>query len=145
MSTYSKHFHYVIIIYAGKYPTGPILEKIEYKDMTWDIRMKYSWYLRYRSALAQVQHPRSYIESRSFSSEIKGKDELVMLRKAESTARGQVTKIINQMRKAKKHWNMLWPIEEDPLYLKAWEKLRNKRSNYLTAKEKLISKLNSEL
>lgn len=122
-TTYTKVFWVKIIVKTDQGPNGDVIQKLYWKDLPYQTRLKFDWYFKYRAALAQVQNPKAFVDFAHGSEQ--GSVELARIQKRNQliSARAQVTKIQNALDKFVQNWNSLFPIEEDADYKKALGKL----------------------
>lgn len=94
---------------------------------------KWRWYFRYRCALLQVQYPKRYAEFVSFNFEYQPPINEIRKRliDRQRSAKAKVTEFANKIELAKKHWNQLFPIEEDDLYKRAMGKVESKKKEVI--------------
>lgn len=94
----------------------------------YELYCKWQWYFRYRQALLQVQHPKRYVELVPFKYPyVPPKDQLIKrLQDKLRAAKSNHTQLTNKINLAKDHWNQLFPIEDDPDYIWAMEKVNQK-------------------
>ncbi len=121
--------HWVIIELSDKLGR-PVLQRYSWKGLRFDLRLKYDWYFKYRAALLQVKYPKKYIEVRWGSEPAVGKTLKQMLKCQLSSKQGQVTKFQNRLNNVIKHWDQLFPIEDDPIYIKCLNKLNRLKLEY---------------
>ncbi len=116
--------HFFIITVYRKYPNEEPVEFLHWKNLRFDLRVKYDWYFKYRAALLQVKYPKYLVET-SWGHEIPEEKYLAQLRKNKIRARkAKITEIRNKIAQAEKEWNGLFPIKDDPIYIKACIKLK---------------------
>ena len=137
MSTNENLFYYKIEVYNGSHPGTGIKTRLIWKDLPWEVRIKWTWYYEYRAALLKVENPRSKVVENWGSYKKEGKSRIEFLKTKVSSAKGQVTKILNLLEKAESSWNELFPIYEDPIYQKALIKLNDKVEKLIEAKLEL--------
>lgn len=90
---------------------------------------KWKWYFRYRCALLQVQYPKRFVELVPFNFEYQLPADQIRKRLTDRqrSAKAKITEFTNKIELAKKHWNKLFPIEDDDLYQRAMAKVEVKR------------------
>lgn len=101
-----------------------IIEFISWSGLKWNLRLKYDWYFKYRAALFQVKYPKFEIQTFWGNEPATGK---TLEEIAQSKIRGRkavLTKNKNLLIKAKKNWNSLFPIEDDPDFKRAVNKIK---------------------
>ena len=86
---------------------------------------KWRWYFKYREALYKVQNPKHYTEFHQFDYEyVPSKVEnQIRLNNKIKGKKAAITKLENAMENEKKHWDKLFPLEDEPMWKKATEKL----------------------
>lgn len=114
--------HWVLIkVYDRR--GGNLLQLMRWDDMRFETRNKWDWYFRYRAALAQVQHPRAYVEFAWGHGEPTAHTKVQMELNRISAKRRKITEYRNKLTKAEANWNSLFPIQEDQLYQRAVHKI----------------------
>ena len=103
---------------------------LSWEDLPFPIRMKYDWYFKYRAALLQVENPRADIQIFSWKSHAQGRSEKNILAGRIRAKKAKITEYRNKLAKAEKAWTDLFPITEDPLYIKALAKVKRLESEY---------------
>ena len=99
------------------------VESLSWQSLSFDLRMKYDWYFKYRAALLQVKYPRLKVEF-TFGSEAPKEEDLKrILEKKIRSKKAKITKYENKLKRAEETWNSLFPIEEDEIYLRAKTKI----------------------
>lgn len=90
-----------------------------------NVFLRWQWYFRYRTALLQIQHPKKYVELRTFNYDyVPAAEERKKRLKDKITARKRkITQYKNSLAKAEENWNELFPIGEYLLYQKAVAKI----------------------
>ena len=136
-------FYHKIEVYAGEhYGYDKIYFRL-WKDLPWSLMCKYKWYFEYRAALLKVNYPKYKVDHTWGKYEKKGKSRMQHFNTKYAAAKGQVTKLENQIAKAELSWNKLFPIKDDPIYNKYLKKLSDKKSELL-AIEKDIENLKNK-
>lgn len=101
-----------------------IVEFLSWSGLRFDLRMKYDWYFKYRAALVQVKYPKFQVDVFWGNEPAQGKT-LEQIQQGRIRAKkGKVNEIKNKLEKARLNWCSLFPIEDDPTYQRAIEKLR---------------------
>jgi hypothetical protein len=115
-----QNFYFVIKVLDKK------REQIIFKKwdkMTFELRMRWDWYFKYRAALFQVQNPRC--EVLIYWGNIPNeKTDYEILKNKIKAKKAKITEYNNKLKKSEEHWNMIFPIQEDELYKKAVEKIK---------------------
>lgn len=124
----NDRLHWVVITAHTKFGNGNLIEVIEWRNMWWHMRQKWSWYFTYRAALLQVKHPRAYVEMKWGNSPAEGNQLLTSMRNRAIRKRGQITNMENRIALARKHWCSLFPIEDDDTFKKVSAKLERIRA-----------------
>lgn len=101
-----------------------IVEFLSWSGLRWELRLKYDWYFKYRSALLQVKYPK--FEVQTFWGHVPANDKtLEEVRQSKIRAKkSKITEYKNKLEKAKANWSSLFPIEDDIFYKKAVEKIK---------------------
>ena len=115
-------------------------------SLFWDglpffVRIKYDWYFRYRAALLQVQNPKLEVVVFWGNEPAVGKPLSDILRNKIIRKKGKITEYENKLRLAAKHWNSLFPIEEDDTYIKYCQKLERLKAELTEIQQELKNKL----
>ena len=128
----------ILLHRTGSYSYDPKLMGY-WTDLRFELALKYKQYFRYRAALVQVQNPRLYVELVFFDFDYIPKHEEIkkrLLNKLKD-AKARRTRWNNEVAQYKAHWSSLFPIEDDPSYIKALSKIQ--------AKEKSIIDLENQI
>ena len=97
METTYTRVHWVKIRAAEKQGDCDNKIVLTWKQLPFELRMKYDWYFKYRAALLQVQNPKWYVVL-TFGSEAPNMTNEEHLRKNRlSSLRGQLTKTVNSI------------------------------------------------
>jgi hypothetical protein len=119
---------YVKIVFSESGQQAP--QKCVYyrNEMTIDFFHRWKWYFKYREALLRVKHPRSYIELYHGPYEYELPENIYRekIKNQYLSDKRQLTKFTNKLNQVIKHWNQLFPIEEDP----HWSKVNDKMNYY---------------
>jgi hypothetical protein len=102
----------------------PLLELIEWKNLPFEVLCKWKWYFKYRAALLQVKYPKHIIDYRWGSQQPEGVVAENLKANKIRSKRAKITEVKNKMELAKKHWNFLFPIEDDQDWKRAISKLK---------------------
>ena len=94
-----------------------IIHTLLWFDLPYNLRLKWDWYFSYRAALFQVQFPRFDVQL--IYSRYQAKDTSLkrLLNNQLINKKGKLTHYQNQIKLAQLHWNSLFPISDDPLYI----------------------------
>ena len=120
-------FYHRIQVHEGEHWGYDIIESLIWKELPWALMCKYKWYFEYRAALLKVKYPKYKVNHDWGKYKKDGKSKLQHLKAKESAAKGQVTKMKNQIEKAEKNWNKLFPIKDNIIYQKNLKKLDEKQ------------------
>jgi hypothetical protein len=123
--------HYYIIKVFTKHGNGELVELIEWRELRWELRLKYDWYFKYRAALAQVKYPKYYIDTIWGHENAKGIQLEQIIENKKRAKKAKLTSLKNKLRIAKEEWNSLFPIEEDQLYKLAVDKISRMENEFL--------------
>jgi hypothetical protein len=99
-----------------------------YTGLRWELRLKYSWFFRYRAALLQVQNPKRYVEVNYFQYKHEGAEE-ARLRRLKNKLRAAKSKHTQWNKKLNlylRHSMSMWP-ESDPMFQKAEKRVQEKK------------------
>lgn len=121
-----KVLHFYVKIRQGK--LRALAETVYYRtDMSFEFAMRWRWYFEYRAARFRVEKPRYFtdLEIGSFEPDPRAVHQVLAerLKRRITNKKARITGIQNQMRKGKKEWAFLYPIEQDPPYVKAAAKV----------------------
>ena len=125
------------VIHGYEQRGNGVSEAVKWEGLRWELRQKYDWYFKYRAALMQVQHPKWDIDMHWGNEPAVGKTLIQIIEQKISSKQANVTKIKNNIELAKKHWNTMFPIEEEEDYKKAVLKLAKNEFELLTLKQQL--------
>lgn len=101
-----------------------IVEFLSWTGLKWQLRLKYDWYFKYRSALLQVKYPRFEVQTYWGHEPATGKT-LEEIRQSKIKAKkAKITEYKNKIEKARKNWQNIFPIEDDTYFQKAIEKIK---------------------
>jgi hypothetical protein len=112
-------------ITAGPQAGGnPIVYHIT--GLRFETYMKWLWYFEYRAALYKVANPRHTVTLEPHQYEYIPTEMVIAKKNKDAIAgkKAQVTKWKKLIDNAKKEWDELFPIEDDPYYIMACEKLQ---------------------
>lgn len=114
---------YYFVIRVQTKMGGDLVEFLKWSDLRFELRMKYDWYFKYRAALLQVKYPK--YEVNTFWGQEKP-SERTFGQIMDARIRSKKSKICeykNKLEKAKASWSYIFPIEDDPLFQKAVDKI----------------------
>jgi hypothetical protein len=111
-----------VIIRVEERMGGARLAFLKWDGLSWEMRNKWGWYFKYRAALAQVQHPRAYVEM-SWGDTPKPNSEQINRTNQIRAKKAKITEISNKMRVVRDAWQQMFPVEEHPKYKAAATKL----------------------
>lgn len=101
-----------------------IVEFVSWSGLKWELRLKYDWYFKYRSALLQVKYPKFQVYTYWGNEPATGKT-LEEIRQGKIRAkRSKITEYKNKLKKAELSWSSLFPIEDDIDYQRAVQKIK---------------------
>lgn len=123
---------WVVRIYKGH-------DQVYFKnDLTNDFFRRWQWYFEYRAALIKVQNPKSRIrfEVGAYDFVLPEDSYRVKLKNILIKRKAQVTEFKCKIENARKNWNELFPIEENPHWRKVQDKLNRLEKEYSIALEK---------
>lgn len=93
---------------------------MKWEGLTFQQRMRWEWYYRYRAALLQVEHPRWLIELRHGRVEVTMTEAEKAAQRLENKirkAKADLTQATNRIERYKAEYRGMFAIEEDGLYL----------------------------
>lgn len=117
--------HYFVITVHTKLG-GTRIEFIKWDGMSFEHRVKWGWYFRYRAALLQVKYPKYRVDTSWGHEQATGRALTHSLANKLRSKKGKVTEYKNKIARFKGQWFELFPIEDYPPYQKAlvkYEKL----------------------
>lgn len=130
--------HYVTISVYN--PKGRVLiENMFWSELRWDLRIKYDWYFKYRSALLQVKYPRYVVEFHWGHKTANGKSAKDLLTNRIRSKKAKITEYTNKLSKAESSWTFLFPIEDDLQYQKCVFKIERLNRELIILQETLLS------
>ena len=132
-----KERRFVVRIWIGD---KPLNEQVYFrKDMTYAFFMKWKWYFEYRAALLKVKNPKTPVELYITSYEYELPRDIYekRLKSIIKSRKGSLTTFNRKLDSAKKNWNSLFPIENDPNYCKVIQKQQRLEKELKMAQEKL--------
>ena len=105
-------------------------------EMRVDFFQRWKWYFEYRAALLRVKYPKGYIklETGTYEYVLPEDKYLEKVRNSYLSDKRQLTKFKNQLNAIRKNWNELFPIEENPDWIKVTKKLEWYQSQYEKSK-----------
>lgn len=126
MNTNNYVSHYFIVkVYDHRGALGNLIEMLKWDNMTFEMRMKYDWYFKYRAALLQVKYPKMYVEVLSGHEAAVGKTLEQIKKQKKSALKSKITKSKNilenfkaEFESFKSSYCSLFPIEEQIEYIK---------------------------
>jgi hypothetical protein len=117
---------------------------LSWEDLPFPIRMKYDWYFKYRAALLQVENPRATVQIFSWKGHAEGRSEINIIAGRMRAKKAKVTEYRNKLARAEKAWTDLFPIQEDPLYIKALAKVERLEHEHEKLKSDYEAKKNEQ-
>ncbi|MBA4304637.1 MAG: hypothetical protein C0424_10470 [Sphingobacteriaceae bacterium] len=127
MDTIIKTHYYVIEVYAPNERASGAVCRLFWSDMRFELLCKWRWYFEYRAALLKVQHPRHEVVQRWGSQEPTKKTEDQIKANLIAAKKRKITELSNKLELARKHWNQLFSIEDDPIHKKHAAKIERLR------------------
>lgn len=127
-------FWYKILVFTK--PGGDLVEHKLWKDLRFDIRMKYNWYFKYRAALLRVKYPKFYIDQRWGKEEINEMSPKQQIEYRDKRRKIAVKRKITRFRNAITVYETeeklkLIPDFNNPKYLRTIEKLKEYENELL--------------
>lgn len=92
---------------------------MKWEGLTFQQRMRWEWYFRYRAALLQVEHPRWLIELRHGRVEVTMTEAEKAAQRLENKirkAKADLTQATNRIERYKANYRGMFAIEEDAVY-----------------------------
>lgn len=115
--------HYFMIKVYDK-RGGELIEYLSWTGLVWQLRLKYDWYFRYRAALLQVKYPKYVVDCHWGNVPAEGKSKEYLEKVKIRAKKAKITEYKNKLAKAKAQWASLFPIEDDPDFQRAVEKIK---------------------
>ena len=105
-------------------------------EMRVDFFVRWKWYFEYRAALLRVKYPKGYIklETGPYEYVLPEDKYLEKVKNQYLSDKRQLTKFKNKLNYIRKNWNELFPIEENPDWIKVTKKLEWYQSQYEKSK-----------
>lgn len=120
---------YAKISYWEKYRS--LMQTVYFRnDMTSEFFHRWRWYFKYRAALIQVQNPKAGVELNmgAYKYTLPDDEYEAKLKNLILAAKRKITEFQRKIDHARRNWNEIFPIEENPLWLKVQEKLNDYQS-----------------
>lgn len=97
-------------------------------DMTFHFFHRWKWYFKYRAALLQVQNPRGFVsyEYGTYQYELPVDAFTTKLRNQLIAAKRELSIYERKIKFARDNWNEIFPIEDNP----HWVKIQSKHKYY---------------
>lgn len=107
-----------------------MVECVIWDSLKWHVRLKYDWYFKYRAALFQVKYPKNKVDVSWGNIPLltKEEEENIRLKNTIRAKKAKITELKNKLQLARDNWNLLFPIEEDVLYIKCVAKIKEKEN-----------------
>src|SRR5690606_4942621 len=122
---YNPVVHYVTIRVHQEGQGSPVIVFLKWENMTYEVRMKWDWYFKYRAALEQVKRPRSTVIVHWGNQPAVGKPLIQQLEQKLISSKGNITRISNKIRDYENKMNglLIWEVDRDDIYQEALQKL----------------------
>lgn len=117
-----------ILLHRKNYRTSSPEVAFFYTGLRWELRLKYTWFFRYRAALLQVQNPKRHVETSYFQYKYEGAKE-ARLKRLKNKLRAAKSKHTQWSKKLNLHLCQslsMWP-EDDPIFQKAKTRVQQKK------------------
>lgn len=115
---------YYFVIRVQTKMGGELVEFLKWSDLRFELRMKYDWYFKYRAALLQVKYPKYEVNTLWGQENASERTSLQIMDARIRSKKSKICEHKNKLEKARSLWRTyIFPIEEDPLYQKAVEKI----------------------
>lgn len=110
-------------------------------EMRVEFYQKWKWYFEYRAALLRVKFPKAYIKLETGPYEYVLPEDKYQekVKNRYLSDKRQLTKFKNQLNSIRKNWNELFPIEENPDWIKVTKRLEWYESKYEFSKKEYDS------
>lgn len=126
--------------------TRDIVAFLKWDELPWEVRKKWDWYFKYRTALLQVKHPRYEVTMAWGSGLPKDPNQRSIIHKKKLSAKQRnITKNENMLIRNRDHmelcrnnWTELFPIEEDPKWQEAVCILNNLEAKIIRLKNEYV-------
>lgn len=104
-----------------------------WNDLSFKTFIKFQWYFQYRAAMVKVEHPRQFVELATFQYDYVPKADEIKKRLQDKlkSAKAKRTEWGNKVERYKAGWNSLFPIEEDPNYKNAMDRIKEKEQSII--------------
>lgn len=105
-------------------------------EMRVDFFIRWRWYFEYRAALLRVKHPKAFVELSHGPYEyiLPEQEYREKVKNRYLSDKRQLTKFENKLNAIRKNWNELFPIEENPDWIKVTKKLEWYQNQYKSSK-----------
>jgi hypothetical protein len=138
-----KRHHYVAITVHEKGYGSLVIDFLRWKDLTFDIRIKWEWYFRYRAALLKVKYPRSMVLYQWGNYEVESEEDAARraLKNRITAKKGKVTEVSNKLKQFETEWSKkyLFPASDQPEHKFLTEKLTRVKKDLIQLENQLIS------
>lgn len=117
-----------------------IVECLKWSGLKWELRLKYDWYFKYRSALLQIKYPRFEVVSNWGNEPAQGKTLNEILDGKIRVKKAKITEYKNKLQRFKDSYNELFPMRQNKDYQKALAKILSleiELEDLLNEKEKI--------
>jgi len=112
------------VSYLINIPEKGILERKVVDLLQWsffpnELSKRWKWYFRYRAALLQVKYPKYDVELKYSTSDMKSeRQEINLLERKITAKRRKVTEYFNKAEMIREKHSELFPLEDNPIYLR---------------------------
>lgn len=128
----NDRIHWVSIKVHPKLGWEKIEEEYLHWETTWQVRMKWNWYFRYRTALLQVKYPKYNVEMTWGNEPMpKGDQHRKSLENKLIARKRKITEYQSKIFLARSAWTGMFPIESEPW----WPEVTDKLSRAIKEKE----------
>jgi len=108
---------------------GELIYLLYWDGMTFDQRLKWDWYFKYRAALMQVKNPRAEVNMSWGNEKASERTKKNNTENKLIAAKRKLTEYQNKLKRYVDDWNktlQIFPIEDDPSYQFAVNKIKEK-------------------
>jgi hypothetical protein len=117
MNVQDRSFYYRITAHDERHN---LMVLMVWSDLPWHTRNRFDWYLRYRTALFQVQHPKWRVDA-NWGSKLRITKQEAEHKELISKIKGKktwITRYQNRLKLAERNWCEIFPIQDHSGYKK---------------------------
>ncbi len=126
-------FNVFIRLYGFSTPNGDFKIVRSWRCLPVDTYMRFRWYFDLRAAMIKIDNPKHAVEVRATMYDLSEGDPDYRWQKKNEidarirAARVQLTKWDNNLKKFREQWDSFLPVEDDPMYKKAVERVNARK------------------